>query len=83
MRDKPPNWLEEAVTQAPQWEPPPGFAVSVASAAREQRTPLAPTLRRERLLLGRWWRNAAVEAVRSRLESSLWVLRQYRSLLGR
>jgi hypothetical protein len=81
MRDKAPDWLEDAMTQAPQWEPPPGFALRVASASREQHAPLAPTLRGERLLLGRWCRAAVVEAIRSRLASSVWVLRQYRSAL--
>ena len=82
MSGKAPDWLEDVAARAPTWEPPAGFALRVTAAARQQHAPLAPTLRRERLLLGRWWREAAVEAVRSRLESSLWVLRQYRSLLG-
>jgi hypothetical protein len=81
MRDETRDWLDDALTQAPQWEPPSGFALRVVSASREQRAPLAPTLRRERLLLGRWWRDVAVDAVRSRLERSVWVLRQYVSLM--
>ena len=71
------------MTQAPQWEPPPGYALRVASASRQQHALPAPALRRQRLLLGGWWREAAVEGLRSRLESSVWVLRQYFSLLGR
>ena len=81
MRHNTPDWLDEVIGQAPTWEPPSGFALRVASASREQHALPAPALRRERLLLGRWWREAAVEVVRSRLESSVWVLRQYLSVL--
>jgi hypothetical protein len=41
------------------------------------------TVRRHRLLLGNWWLDAVFGALRGRVESTAWVLRQYLSLLGR
>jgi hypothetical protein len=83
MRDERSDWLDKALTQAPQWEPPSGFALRATAAARQHQTPTEPSLQRQRLFLASWWRDATVEAVRSRLESSVWVLRQYRSLFER
>ena len=83
MRDERSDWLDEALTEAPQWEPPSGFALRVTAAARRHQTPTPPSVKRQRLFLANWWREAAVEAVRSRIEGSVWVVRQYRSLLGR
>jgi hypothetical protein len=77
MRDNAPDWVEEAMTQAPRWEPPSGFAWRVTTAARqEQRTP-EPRIRRERLLPGHWWRVPVGEVIKARFQDSLWVLRQY------
>ena len=81
MRDKPPDWLDEVIAQAPTWEPPSGFALRVTAAARRHQTPTEPSVKRQRLFLANWWREAAVQAVRSRLERSVWVLRQYLSVL--
>ena len=83
MSDSRQDWLDELVAQAPTWEPPSGFTLRVTAAARQLQTPTEPGVQRQRLFLANWWRDAAVEAVQARLESSVWVLRQYRSLLGR
>ena len=82
MRDNAQDWLDEAMTQAPRWEPPSGFAVHVAAAARQEHITLEPRVHRERLLLAHWWRASLAEAVQSRFQNSLWVLRQYLSMVG-
>jgi hypothetical protein len=58
----------------------------VTAAARETTLPLSEMPRRQRrhrLLLGNWWLDSLVGAMRGRVESTAWVLRQYLSLLGR
>lgn len=82
MRDNVPDWLDEAMAQAPQWEPPSGFAVHVATATRREHTAPEPRVRRERLLLAHWWRVSLGEVLKARVQNSLWVLRQYLSLGG-
>ena len=80
------DWLDRLLESAPGWEPPAGFGMRVIAAARETTPLLADmprTVRRHRLLLGNWWRDAVVSAVRGRIENTAWVLRQYLSLLGR
>jgi hypothetical protein len=83
MRDKAPDWFEDAVTQAPHWEPPPGFAVHVAAAARQEHTTPEPRVRRERLLFGYWWRASVAGAIEVRIQNSFWVVRQYLSVVSR
>jgi hypothetical protein len=82
MRDNAHDWVDEAMTQAPQWEPPSGFAVLVAAAARREHTAPELRVRRERLLLGHWWRVSIGEMLKTRVQNSLWVLRQYLSMGG-
>ena len=82
MRDDARDWLDDAITQAPRWEPPSGFALRVTTAARQERRAPEPRIRRQRLLLGRWWRVSLAEAVKARLQNSLWVLKQYLSMVS-
>jgi len=83
MPDKTPDWLEDAMTQAPQWEPPPGFALRVTATARQRQTPTAARVQRQRLFLANWWRLSFTDMVRARMQNTLWVLRQYLTVLGR
>jgi hypothetical protein len=81
MHDETRDWVGEAVAQAPQWEPPPGFALRVTAAARQRYTPTEPRAQRERLFLASWWRLSLIDAVTARMQNTMWVLRQYRSLV--
>lgn len=83
MRDNTPDWLDEAVAQAPEWEPPSGFAMHVSAAARQEHTTPAPRVQRERLLFGHWWRASIAGAIKARVQNSLWVLKQYLSVVSR
>lgn len=77
--------METVLKNAPQWEPPTGFALRVTNAARQEppADPLHQRTRRERLYLAGWWRGAVITAIRGRVESAVWVLWQYVSLLKR
>jgi hypothetical protein len=80
------DWVDRLLEKAPEWEPPAGFSMRVIAAARETTPPLSEmprAVRRHRLLLGNWWRDAVFSALRGRVESTAWVLRQYLSLIGR
>jgi hypothetical protein len=80
------DWLDVLLEKAPEWEPPAGFSMRVIAAAREKTPPLSEMprqVRRHRLLLGNWWHEALFATLRGRVESAVWVLRQYLSLIGR
>ena len=80
------DWLDRLLENAPGWEPPAGFSMRVIAAARVTTPPLAEMprqVRRQRLLLGSWWFDVLVSALRGRVESTAWVLRQYLGLIGR
>jgi hypothetical protein len=83
MRDERSDWLDEALTQVPQWEPPSGFALRVTAAARQHQTPAEPSVQRQRLFLANWWRLSFTGMVKARMQNTLWVLRQYLTVLGR
>jgi hypothetical protein len=83
MPHKAPDWLEDAVTQAPQWEPPSGFALRVTATARQRQTPTEARVQRQRLLHASWWRLSFTGMVKALMQNTLWVLRQYLTVLGR
>ena len=79
MGDEPLDRIDELLKQAEPWEPPAGFALRVAHAARQEPAgePAPRRPRRERLYLAGWWRSVLVTAVRERLGSTVWVIGQY------
>jgi hypothetical protein len=78
------DWVEALLKEAPAWEPPPGFALHVADAARraEPEPGGSPAqVRRRRLFLAGWWRTGLTMGVSARVAGAVWVVRQYLALL--
>jgi len=77
------DWVDRALARSA-WEPPPGFSGRVVARAMASRTALDPPRTLSRI--GLWNTVHATlagfqEAMRARIEGSVWVLTQYRELL--
>jgi hypothetical protein len=75
--------IDALLKRAPAWEPPPGFSLHVAAEARGAAACAAADTafaRRQRSWLAGWSRGAIVAGVAGRMQSAMWVARQYVSL---
>jgi hypothetical protein len=72
-----PDWVDRVLARESLWEPPPRFADRLVVQAMQGFPPRRSTSRRvlPELVLG------ACQSLAAHVDVSLWVLRQYRSLL--